>query len=260
MSVTLHHVIDGPTEIDAADAPVLVLIGSLGSTLDMWRPNIPELGRRMRVVRLDPRGHGGSPAPAGDYSMADLADDVVTTLDTLGVDRFHYCGLSLGGMIGQYVAAEHPERVRTLTLCCTSSWYPDSTPWIERRAAVLAEGTASIADAVVARWYTPDWAAAHPDVVAESVGWIASTSDVGYAGCCAAIGALDSRERLRTVVAPTLVVGGADDLATPVDPHATTIAAAIPGARLEVLPAAAHLATVERTAAATRLILTHAGV
>lgn len=256
MSVQLHHVIDGPTEIDEADAAVLVLVGSLGSTVEMWRPNVDGLSRRMRVVRLDLRGHGGSPVPEGDYTMAELAGDVLTTLDGLGVDRFHYCGLSLGGMIGQYLASEHPDRVRTLTLCCTTAWFPDSAPWVERRAAVAADGTGALAATVGERWYTADWAAAHPDVVAEASSMVANTPAVGYAGCCAAIAAWDHRDRLGAITAPTLVIGGDADPATPVDPHQLTIASGIPGARLEVLPAS-HLATVERAEDSTRLILTH---
>ncbi|RTL63004.1 MAG: 3-oxoadipate enol-lactonase [Pseudonocardiaceae bacterium] len=258
MTVTLHHVVDGPTEVDEADAAVLVLVGSLGSTLEMWRPNVEALARRHRVVRLDNRGHGGSPAPDGDYAMPDLAGDVLATLDGLGVDRFHFCGLSLGGMIGQYLASEHPERVRSLTLCCTSAYFPDSSPWEERRAAVAAAGTGSIADTIATRWFTPDWGAAHPDAIAEAAAMITGTSDVGYAGCCAALATWDHRERLGAVTAPTLVVGAEHDLSTPIDPHTLTIVTGIPGARLEVLPAA-HLATIERAEDATRLILEHIG-
>jgi 3-oxoadipate enol-lactonase len=262
MSVVLHHVVDGPTESDASDAsdaPVLVLVGSLGSTLEMWRPNVEALARKLRVVRIDNRGHGGSPIPPGDYRMADLAGDVLATLDSLGIDRFHYCGLSLGGMIGMYLGSEHPERVLSLALCCTSAWFPDKDPWLDRIAAVEASGTAPIAETVVQRWYTPDWAAAHPETVAESVAMIAGTPDVGYRGCCAAIVAWDHRDRLPAITAPTLVIAGDGDLATPIEPHARTIADGIPGARLEVLPAA-HLATVERAETATGLLLAHVGV
>ncbi|GEL23004.1 3-oxoadipate enol-lactonase [Pseudonocardia sulfidoxydans NBRC 16205] len=258
MSVQLHHVVDGPTEVDEADAAVLVLVGSLGSTLEMWRPNVETLARRHRVVRLDHRGHGGSPVPDGDYTVADLAGDVLATLDTLGIDRFHLCGLSLGGMVAQYLGSEHPDRVRTLTLCCTSSHFPDSTPWAERRATVTTSGTGSIAETIASRWFTPEWGAAHPDAVAEAAAMITATSDVGYAGCCAALAGWDHRDRLGSVTAPTLVIGAEHDLSTPIEPHTLTLVGAIPGARLEVLPAA-HLATIERADDATRLILEHIG-
>ena len=156
-----------------------------------------------------------------------------------------------------YLGSEHPERITSLTLCCTSAHFPDPTPWDERIAAVEAGGTAPIADTVVARWFTPDWAAAHPDVVAELRDQVAATPDTGYLGCCRAIAAWDHRDRLAAITAPTLVIGGADDLSTPVEPHARTIADGIPGARLEVLDAA-HLATIESAASASRLISEHA--
>lgn len=256
MSVALHHVVDGPTEIDDADAPVLVMVGSLGCTLDMWLPNVGDLSKRLRVIRIDHRGHGGSPVPDGDYAMADLAGDVLATLDSLHVDRFHYCGLSLGGMVGLYLGSEHPERVRSLTLCCTTSWYPDKEPWLARIEAVAKDGTGPIAATIVQRWFTEGYAADNPDVVSEAAAMVAGTSDVGYLGCCAAIVAWDHRDRLGAITAPTLVIGGDADLAAPIEPHSLTIAGGIPGARLEVLPAA-HLATVERADSATRLILDH---
>jgi 3-oxoadipate enol-lactonase len=250
--VALHHVTSGP-----ADAPVLVLSGSLGSTLDMWRPQLEPLSERFRVIAVDHRGHGGSPAPAGPYRMSELAGDVVALLDSLGIDRVAWCGLSMGGMVGMCLAAEHPERISRLILCCTSAYFPDKTPWRERIAAVADGGTAPIAGTVVARWFTPEWAAAHPETVAETVAMVTDTSDAGYLACCQAIEAWDHRDRLGAITAPTLVIGGAQDPSTPIEPHARTIAAGIPGARLEVLDAA-HLATIERADEATELIATHA--
>jgi 3-oxoadipate enol-lactonase len=251
--VRLHHVVDGP-----ADGPPLVLAGSLGSTLDMWRPQVAPLSRRFRLVRLDHRGHGGSPVPPGPYRMADLADDVLALLDDLGLDRVVWCGLSMGGMVGMHLASEHPGRISRLILCCTSAYFPDRTPWRDRIAAVADGGTGPIADSVVARWFTPGWAAEHPDAVAETVAMVAGTPDAGYLACCQAIEVWDHRDRLPAVTAPTLVIGGAQDPSTPVEPHARTIAAGIPGARLEVLDAA-HLATIEQAEQATALIAAHAG-
>ena len=251
--VALHHVTEGP-----ADGPVLVLAGSLGSTLDMWRPQVGPLSERFRLLRLDHRGHGGSPVPPGPYRMADLAGDVVALLDRLELDRVAWCGLSLGGMVGMYLASEYPQRISSLTLCCTSAYFPDKTPWRDRIAAVTDGGTAPIADSVVARWFTPDWAGAHPEVVAETRRMVSDTSDAGYLACCQAIEVWDHRDRLPAITAPTLVIGGAEDPSTPVEPHARTIAEGIPLARLEVLPAA-HLATIERAAEATPLIAAHVG-
>lgn len=252
--VALHHVDEGPR-----DAPALVLSGSLGSTLEMWRPQLPALTERFRVVRIDHRGHGGSPVLDGPYVMADLAGDVLALLDRLGLDRVAWCGLSLGGMVGMYLASEAPDRIGSLTLCCTSAHFPDATVWRDRIAAVGDGGTAPIADAVVQRWFTPDWAAAHPDVVAEATAMVAGTPDAGYLASCQAIEVWDHRPRLPAIDVPTLVIAGSADLATPVEPHARTIADGIPGARLAVLDAA-HLATIERAADATPLIAEHAAV
>ncbi|MBA3907931.1 MAG: 3-oxoadipate enol-lactonase, partial [Pseudonocardiales bacterium] len=145
------------------------------------------------------------------------------------------------------------ERLTSLTLCCTTACFPDKAPWRERIAAIEAKGTAAVADAIAGRWFTPSWASEHPDVLTACRDMIAATPDVGYLGCCQAIVAWDHRDRLSAVAVPTLVIGGAEDPSTPVDPHARTIVAGIPGARLEVLPGA-HLATIESAAAATALI------
>lgn len=250
-SVVLHHVDEGPR-----DAPVIVLAGSLGSTVEMWRPQLPALTEHFRVIRVDHRGHGGSPVPSGPYRVADLAGDVLALLDALGLDRVSWCGLSLGGIVGMHLGSEAPDRIASLTLCCTSAHYPDPTRWTDRIAAVQAGGTAPIAEAVVAAWFTPEWAAAHPDVVGEATAMVAGTSDQGYVACCEALVVWDHRDRLPAITAPTLVIGGAADSAAPLEPHTRTIAEGIPGSRLEILDAA-HLATIERADEATALILAH---
>jgi 3-oxoadipate enol-lactonase len=251
--VRLHHVDEGPR-----DAPVLVMSGSLGSTLQMWRPQVAPLTERFRVIRIDHRGHGGSPVPPGPYRVADLAGDVITLLDDLGLERVAWCGLSLGGMVGMYLGSEAPERLSSLTLCCTSSYFPDPSVWSERIKAVADGGTAQIAETVVSRWFTPGWAAEHPDVVAEAAAMVAGTPDEGYLASCRALEVWDHRDRLPAISAPTLVIAGSADLSTPVEPHARTIVDGIPGARLEVLDGA-HLATVERAGEATALIMEHVG-
>lgn len=253
MTVALHHVDEGPR-----DAPVLVLNGSLGSTVEMWRPQVAALSERFRVIRVDHRGHGGSPAPDGPYRIADLAGDVLALLDSLGLDRVAWCGLSMGGMVGMYLGSEAPQRLSSLTLCCTSAYFPDPQPWRDRITAVAAGGTGPIADAVVSRWFTPSWAAAHPDAVAEATTMVSDTTDAGYLACCQAIEVWDHRDRLPAVTVPTLVIAGDDDPATPVEPHARTLVQSIPGARLEVL-GGSHLATIECHEAATALIGAHAG-
>lgn len=251
MTDLLHHRIDGPDS-----APPLVMLGSLGSTLEMWEPNVPTLAEHFRVIRLDNLGHGGSPAPAGPYTMSGLADTALATLDALGVERFAWCGLSLGGMVGMYLGSEHGDRVSRLVLCCTTAYFEDKAPWRQRIETVGEHGTETIAQAVSARWFTPDWAAANPDAAGRAAGWIAGTDDAGYAASCAAIVDWDHRERLSAVTPPTLVIGGADDLATPVEPHQHTLAEGIPGAHLEVIPGG-HVATFESAAEANRLLVEH---
>jgi 3-oxoadipate enol-lactonase len=250
MTVALHSVSDGPD-----DAPVLVMSGSLGSTTEMWLPQLPAL-TQVRVVRIDLRGHGGSPSTPGSYRVAELADDVYVLLDRLGLGRVDWCGLSLGAMVGMHLASETPERIGRLALCCTSAHFPDPSVWHDRITAVAAHGTAGIAAPVVARWFTPSWAAEHPDVVAEAEAMVAGTSDEGYSGCCAALAAWDHRDRLPAITAPTLVVAGTHDLATPVEPHARTIASGIPGARLAIVDGA-HLATIESADAVNALLVEH---
>ena len=156
-AVDLHHVVEGPD-----DAPALVLLNSLGSTLAMWEPQIEALAARFRVVRCDTRGHGRSPVPPGPYSLADIGGDVVALLDTLGIARAHVAGVSLGGMTALWLAIHAPERVDRIVPCCTSAKLGPPQVWRDRAALVRAEGTGAVADAVVARWVTPAWAAAHP--------------------------------------------------------------------------------------------------
>jgi 3-oxoadipate enol-lactonase len=248
----LHFTDEGPR-----DAPVIVFAGSLGSTLEMWRPQAEALTGEFRVVRLDHRGHGSSPVPPPPYRMADLAADSLALLDELGLDRVAWCGLSLGGMVGMYLGSEAPDRLTSLTLCCTTSCFPDLTPWHDRIAAVKGGGTVPIAETVVSRWFTPGWAEANPAGVAEAVAMVAGTPDEGYLGACQAIEAWDHRDRLPAVAVPTLVIGGSADLSTPIDPHSRTLVDGIPGARLAVVDAA-HLATIERASETTALIAEHA--
>jgi len=244
--MTLAYVVDGP-----ADAPVLLLGGSLGSTVEMWRLQVPVLSRSLRVVRFDHRGHGRSPVLPGPYTVDDLGHDVLALLDHLGVTRAHYAGLSLGGMLGMWLAAHAPDRVDRLALLCTGACLPPAQGWFDRASVVRAGGMAVVADAVVARWFTPGFADAAPFRQ-----MLLDTGPEGYASCCEAIGALDLRPVLSRITAPTLVIAGADDPATP-PALGQAIAAAIPGARFAVVAGAAHLANVERADEVNRLLATH---
>jgi 3-oxoadipate enol-lactonase len=249
IEVAVHHRLDGPP-----DAPALLLINSLGADLSMWDPQLPALSARFRVIRYDARGHGRSPVPPGRYALDDLGRDALDLLDRLGVARAHVCGLSLGGMTAMWLAAHAPERVDRLVLFCTSALLGPPAGWAERAAKVRAGGTGAVAGAVVGRWLTPGYAAAHPGQVRRLREMVAATPPIGYAGACAAIEEMDLRPDLPGIVAPTLVVAGADDPATP-PAHGAAIAAAIPGARLEIVAGAAHLASYEQAATANRLIL-----
>jgi len=251
MSVEVHTLIEGP-----ADAPVVVMSHSLGVTLDMWQPQAEVLARSFRVVRYDLRGHGRSPVPPGPYEIADLGGDLVALLDRLGVAHAHLCGLSLGGMASLWVAAHHPRRVERLVVCCTSAVLGPPELWIERAAAVRAGGTVAVADAILPRWFTPDWRARHPERVAALRATIAATPAEGYAACCGAIQRMDLRADLPRIRAPTLAVAATEDPSTPPE-YLRRIVERIRGARLALVDHAAHLANLEQPERVSELILAH---
>ena len=247
----LHHEIAGPL-----DAPVLLMGGSLGTTLRMWEWQLP-LAARLRLVRFDHRGHGRSPVPTGPYEIGDLARDVLKLMDVLGLERASYCGLSLGGMVGMWLGANAPERVDRLVLMCTSPYMPPPSAWAERARVVGAAGSVEpIADAVLARWLTPDFARTHPEVRETLRGMLVETPAEGYAACCGAIERLDLRADLGRIASPTLVIWGADDPSSPPE-QLQLIADSIPDARHETIGAAAHLAGVAQPEAVNDLILEH---
>jgi 3-oxoadipate enol-lactonase len=249
----LHYRLEGPEA-----APVLVLSSSLGTTLGMWDEQAAALGARFRLLRYDHRGHGGSPVPPGPYTIEDLGRDVLALLDRLEIERCSFCGLSLGGMVGMWLASEAPERVERLVLCCTSAALGPPEMWAKRAAAVRAGGMEAVAEAVLERWFTPAFRAERRETIEWAAKMLRNTPPEGYAGCCEAIREMDLRDRLGGIRAPTLVIAGAEDPATPVE-HAERIHAAIPDARLAVIPQAAHLANVEQPEAVTREILEHLG-
>ncbi len=251
-TVDLHAEIEGPEEGEP-----LLLGGSLGTTLAMWEPQLPALARTYRVIRFDHRGHGRSPAPPGPYAIDDLGADVLALMDRLGLGRVSYAGLSLGGMVGQWLAINAPERIARLILISTSPHMPPPEGWHERAAAVRAAGTtAAVADGVLGRWFTPGFAQERPDVVTPYLEMVSSSPAEGYAACCEAIAGLDLRGELERIAAPTVVLVGAQDPSTP-PVHAETIVGGVPGARLEVLDPGAHLLNVEREAEVTGLIRDH---
>lgn len=231
----------------AADKPPLVLLTSIGTDLSLYDPVVPLLTPDFRVIRMDTRGHGASDAPPGDYSLDLLAEDVLAVMDAASADRASLCGTSLGGMIAMSLAAKAPERVEALVLACTSPAM-DPAVWTQRLALIRAEGIGAIVEAVLGRFFSDTFRVRRPDVV-ETVrtGMLAQSVD-GYCGCGAAIRDMALMERLSAIVAPTLVVTGAQDLATPYAGHGEKIVQALPGAR-HVEIGGAHLPSLEAPAA-----------
>jgi 3-oxoadipate enol-lactonase len=241
----------------AEDAPPMLMGGSLGSTLEMWDPQVAVVSQRARVVRFDHRGHGRSPVPAGPYTIEELGRDVLGLLDRLQIPQASYCGLSIGGMVGMWLGAHAPERIDRLVLICTSAVMPNAAGYGDRAATVRAAGTVEvIADTVIDRWFTPDFAEQNPEMTARYRAMLVSTPAEGYAGCCEAIDGLDLRDDLPLIRAPTLVIAGTDDPATPPE-RGSAIADAVSDARLCVLDRAAHLANVQQADEVTRLISDH---
>jgi 3-oxoadipate enol-lactonase len=250
-TISVHYQIDGPD-----DAPVLILSGSLGSTLDMWDPQVSALARHFRVVRYDLRGHGRSLVPPAPYEIADMGADLVALLDRIRVARAHLVGLSLGGMVSLWTAAHHPERVDRLIVCCASAHLGPAAAWAERAATVRARGTATVADAVVARWFTSEFRARFPELVQRMRDMIAATSAEGYAACCGAIERMDLRADLGSIRAPTLAIAGAADPVIPLD-HLVGIARDVREGRVVVVDDAAHLVNVQQPERTTNLIIDH---
>jgi 3-oxoadipate enol-lactonase len=249
--VNLSYRLDG-----ARDGTVLALPSSLGTTMELWAPNLAGWSERFNVLRYDQRGHGRSQAPDGPYSVDELGRDFLELLDELELEHVSFCGLSFGGATGMWLAAHAPERIERLVLACTSSRFGEPEYWLERAARVRGGGVEAVADSVLARWFTPRFAAERPEVVARFRQLLVETPPEGYAASCEAIAGWDFRDRLAAIRAPTLVVGAADDPATPPE-HARFLADGISGAKLVVLRDAAHLANVEQADAFSALVTEH---
>ena len=247
----LHHDITGPD-----DAPVVLMGGSLGTDLRMWDRQLP-LARRLRLVRFDHRGHGRSPVPPGPYQIEDLGRDVLELFAALGCQRAHYCGISLGAMVGMWLAANARDRIDRLVLLCTAAYMPPRSMWEQRIAAVREAGSVEpLADTVLDRWLTPGFAAANPGVRTVLRSMLAATPAEGYASCCGAIARMDLRAVLGEIRAPTLVISGDQDPSTPpCEQH--LIAQSIPDSRQEIVGPAAHLASIEQPETVNPLILEH---
>lgn len=212
----LNYQLDGP-----ADAPVLVMSNSLGTSLGMWDAQIAGLTQHFRVLRYDTRGHGQSLVTEGPYSIEQLGGDVIALLDALHIDRAHFCGLSMGGLIGQWLGINAGERLNRLIVCNTAAKIGNPDVWNPRIETVLRDGQAAMValrDASIARWFTPDYAEENPAEAKRITDMLAATSPQGYAANCAAVRDADYREQLGSIKVPTLVIAGTGDaVTTPAD-------------------------------------------
>ncbi|MEW6124064.1 MAG: 3-oxoadipate enol-lactonase [Pseudomonadota bacterium] len=239
--------IDGPQA-----APPLVLAHSLGTRLELWDPIVPRLARHFRVIRYDARGHGESAAPDAVYSMGDLGRDLLNILDALEIPAAHLCGLSLGGMVGQWMAVNAPHRLRRLVIANSTAHAGPPRLWEGRIRHIRKSGVESVADAVIESWFTPEFRAADPAAVARVRQMIVDTPAGGYMGTSCAMRDMDFREVLKYVGVPALVIVGARDRSTP-PAWGELIAAHLPGARREVLDCA-HMSVIEMPEAFAGLV------
>jgi 3-oxoadipate enol-lactonase len=244
----IHYRFDGPEK-----APVLVLCNSLGTDLTMWEPQIPALTRRLRVLRYDRRGHAASSVTPGPYTIEQLGRDALGLLDALGLDRVRYCGLSLGGMTGMWLGTHAGDRIEELVLCNTAAQVGSPDPWNARIEAVRKGGMSAIESGVLARWFTPQFLEKPTPMLGKMREVLLQLSPEGYVACCAAVRDMDQRESIARITAPTMVIAGTHDAATP--PAAGQfIAKQIPGARYVELDAA-HISNVEAADRFTESVL-----
>ncbi|RCV50777.1 alpha/beta fold hydrolase [Marinitenerispora sediminis] len=252
--VPLQYRFDGPRH-----APVVLLLPALGTKWSIWEPQMPELTREARVLRVNHRGHGESPAPEGAYTIAELGGDVLALLDRCEVDRCAVVGVGLGGMTATWLAAREPERVSRLALLSTAAQLPPAARWQRLAALARSSGTVSVVSEYTRSWFTPGFADQRPDIVSRLADELEEVGATGYAGCCDAVATVDQRALLARVRAPTMVVSAVHDPETPPG-YGQRIAAGIPGARFETVAGAAHLVNIERADRVNELLVEHLGI
>lgn len=237
-------------------APTVILGASLGTDRAMWRDQVELLPRTWNVVTFDLRGHGASPLSPKTPSIDDFADDVISIADDLGIDRFAFCGLSIGGAIGQSLGARYPDRLSSLVLASTGLTILSRQALEERAERVVREGTAWIADVSATRWFTEQFRSEHPEIVDAKMDHLRHMAAGAYADACLSLASFDGHEAAGSISVPTLVLAGEDDLATP-PASSAELAAAIPDAVLRSLPGSAHLCNVEKPELFTELVQRH---
>lgn len=238
---SIHYELAGPH-----DATVLVLSHALGTNLTLWDQQVEALRGSFQIVRFDTRGHGKSAAPRGPYTLSCLASDVVNLLDELDVSRAHFCGISMGGLIGQYLAVHHPERIASLVLSNTAAKIGNDEKWDRRIQLVAEAGMPAVFEEVLNGWFSAPFRDLHPPIVDSLAGALKATAPEGYIGCCQAIRDADLSQHLERIKAPTLVIAGTEDQATPMA-SAQFLQQNIRGSQLIPLRCA-HLACAEAAA------------
>jgi 3-oxoadipate enol-lactonase len=238
----------------AENAPVLMLCNSLGTDMSMWDDQVPEFVKHFRLVRYDRHGHGGSDAPKGPYNMEMLSRDALAVLEGLGIrQKINWCGLSMGGMVGQWLGANAPDRIAKMVLCNTHFYFPDKELWNGRLKMARDTGLTGIVDATMERWFTRDFRENNPQPMARMRKMFVVTPLEGYIGCGEAVRDMDHRELLDRIKVPTHVIAGNHDGATPLEAN-EHIRSRIPGATITVLEAA-HISNVAQPQAFTRAVL-----
>ena len=247
--IDMHYTIEG-------NGPVVTMSHALGCNLSIWDEQARALSTRYRVLRYDTRGHGQTTVTPGPYSLEMLAEDLHTLLHGLGIAETHFVGISMGGMIGQLFALKHPQMLRSLVLCDTTSHYPgDVRPaWEERILTVLARGMEPLVEPTLQRWFTTPFRKQRPDLMDRVRAMLRSTPPKGYIGCCHAIPTIHTIDRLREIRCPTLVIVGEEDKGTPVE-MAREIHAAVSGSEFAVIPSASHLSNLEQPEEFNRILL-----
>jgi len=245
---TIHYELDGPSA-----APVLVLSNSLGTTMDMWAPQLDALRWKFRLLRYDTRGHGKSSVIPGPYSIEQLGRDVLGMLDALDIERAHFCGISMGGLTGLWLGVHAPKRLNKLIVSDSAARVGTAEGWQARAHLVRSEGMAEVADGAASRWFTPHFIQKQPERVDMLLKQLRNSPQAGYAACCDALALADLRTEIKHIKAPTLVIAGTHDPVTTLE-DAQFIASHVAGAQLVQLDAS-HLSNVEAADAFTEAVL-----